>query len=111
MLVAITNLKLSAVECTKEFMNFSHFFGLYKRAEKNLEDYKAGKLSFRFAEMGNAGKELQDAYEKSVTAAINKLFVLDRAFKKIEGVHIVAQLDDFETFVKALEEIENFLAR
>lgn len=108
--ISIQNLKLSAVLELEKFMNFSHYYGLYNNAEKKLVAYKSGNASFEIAEMMHPEEELQEMYTTSVHRAINKLFVLDRAFFKREGAHIVAKLDNFEDYVEVLEAIQVFVA-
>lgn len=102
------NFKLSAVLETKKFMDFSHYYGNFSKAEKYYDSYKDGNRSFSTAEMENPEEELKNRYIESVHRAINKLFVLDRAFFKTEGVHIVAKLECFDDYVEVLHEIAAF---
>ena len=108
MKIVTTNLKLSAVLFTQKFMDFSHYYGNFSKAEKYYDSYKDGNRDFNTAEMENPEEELQKRFKNSVHRAIDKLIVLDRAFFKSEKVHIIAKLECFDDYVEVLHEIAAF---
>ncbi len=108
MKIAFTNLKLSALLETAKFMKFAHYYGIYKKAEKRYEDFKSGIVTFSTVELTNPEEELRQMYIDAVHRAINKLFVLDKAFYRTEKVHIVTRLENFNECLEALREVEEF---
>lgn len=107
MLVSKSKFKMAALECVSEFMTFAHFYGICEAARKRRDNFIGGHLTFETAEYKNPSAELEQRYTESVKRAANKLLVLDRKFHDKNGEHIVAYLDTFEDFEKALEEISN----
>lgn len=92
---------MSAITCTAEFMNFAHYFRIYKQAEKRRNDMNCN------AATDAAVKESQGKFEQAVSTAMNKLFRLDTMFFKETGEHVVVKLNNFGEYLEVLQNIEN----
>lgn len=107
--VATERLRLAAAFCTPEFMKFSGMYNIYRVRKEEYEGYMGGKVTFKSAELMNPEQELYDAYIGAAKVAISKLYNVDRAFMKKEGLHIVTRLESLNEVIEALEEIENWV--
>lgn len=106
--ISRSNFKLAAMEFTKDFMVFAHYYQISIMCENKLTACLANQVSFEIAESSETVEQLQNSYKKSVENAMRKLFKLDKLFFARYREHIVEKLDSFESYEQAIEEITDF---
>lgn len=95
-------------------MNFARTYGNCSLKAKQREDYLAGKISFRFAEMQDADKqtarEFVNAVHESMRALnkLNELYSRETYRESGEKRFITARTENFEDYLKVLECFESF---
>lgn len=107
--VATEKLRMAAMFCTVEFMKFSNAYNVYRSRVDDYSNYMNGTRTFKTAELTNPEQDLYQAYIDAAEIAINKLYTVDRAFMRKEGVHIVTKLESLNDVLAALEEITDWV--
>lgn len=95
-------------------MAFARAYGNCSLKAKQREDYLAGKISFRFAEMQDAGEQTKKEFVNAVHESmrmlnkLNTLYALETLRESGEKRFITARTESFEDYLKVLECFESF---
>lgn len=95
-------------------MAFARAYGNCSLKAKQREDYLAGKVSFRFAEMQDADEQTKKEFVNAVHESmrmlnkLNTLYALETLRESGEKRFITARTESFEDYLKVLECFESF---